>query len=36
MVKYQNMLTIISHDEAWKNYAGVKILYFKPAAPKAT
>ena len=31
----QNKLTIISNDEAWKNYAGVKILDLKPAAPKA-
>ena len=29
-----NNLTIISNDNAWKNYAGARILYFKPAAPK--
>jgi PIN domain nuclease of toxin-antitoxin system len=32
----QNNLTVISNDDVWKNYAGAKILYFKPAAPKAT
>ncbi len=32
----QNNLTIISNDDAWKNYPGARILYFKPAAPKTT
>ncbi|MBM3833191.1 MAG: type II toxin-antitoxin system VapC family toxin [Verrucomicrobia bacterium] len=32
----QNKLTIISNDDAWKNYAGARILYFKPTAPGPT
>ena len=32
----QNNLTLNSNDDAWKNYAGARILYFKPAAPKTT
>lgn len=30
----QSNLTIISNDDAWKNYPVAKILYFKPSAPK--